>query len=106
MQSTTVLRKRVTLVIVICSASTDSKKDCLVLNLEILLLVEFIFPLIPVVKRVIISAFAVITLGGITDMGFVLLFLHTNLAQMIQTPTRCNNNGLLINPISSTCFGR
>jgi len=25
---------------------------------------------------------------------------------IIQTPTRCNNNGLLINTIISTCFGR
>jgi len=25
---------------------------------------------------------------------------------MIYTPNRCNNNGLLIIPISSTCFGR
>jgi len=26
--------------------------------------------------------------------------------QQYKQPTRCNNNGLLIIPISSTCFGR
>jgi len=25
---------------------------------------------------------------------------------MKQTPTRCNSNGLLVIPISSTCFGQ
>ena len=45
------------------------------------------------------------SLPTFTNCNF-LSFAQTSQCVLYRQPTRCNNNGLLIIPISSTCFGR